>query len=235
LQNFLQSLSKVPSLPSHDGRESSEIASTPGNLDEETIIRQQHIDVTTSELREASARLDRAKSEEAECFRQSALEEERRSEAMEWMMAMRGVLWPENVADRELGRPVLPSDTIGEDLDFVASTFTYSFHAYVPDCTPPTVTTGDAFESTPISKTFLPYGMSNALDAAIMLGISDLDDVVTIIEAFRWMSWCFFCINVLRIPPASHSLRRLLDAAKSFKLADEKIIRFIAGMLSRAR
>jgi hypothetical protein len=68
----------------------------------------------------------------------------------------------------------------------------------------------DKESSSSTSEDLLPYGMINALDAAVMLGIQDIKDVDTIIEAFRWMAWCFRCLHVLRIPPATHTLKRLL-------------------------
>ena len=85
---------------------------------EEEEMRRMQINHAKGELREAFERLTRARQEEEECQRQSVLEEERREEATEWMLAMQGVLWPENAADCELGRPVI-SDPPNEDA-FVA-------------------------------------------------------------------------------------------------------------------
>ena len=87
----------------------------------------------------------------------------------------------------------------------------------------------------PRAKDLLPYGMRNALDAAVMLGIAEITDVDTIIESFRWMAWCFYCIHVLRLPPATHTLKNLLKCARPFKLADDKVIRNVSGILQRAR
>ena len=77
-------------------------------------MRRAQINQAKGELREAFERLTRAKQEEEDCQRQSVLEEERREEATEWMLAMQGVLWPENAADCELGRPIIaepPNET----------------------------------------------------------------------------------------------------------------------------
>ena len=70
-------------------------------------MRRIQISQAKAELREAFDRLTRARQDEEECQRQSVLEEERREEATEWMLAMQGVLWPENAADCELGRPII--------------------------------------------------------------------------------------------------------------------------------
>ena len=205
----------------------------------------------------------------------------------EWMLAMQGVLWPENAADCELGRPViaeLPTDAtvvaivsaqlagsvsaksvdveqVGDsELIINGSKRVYAFYAPIPTPgfvpvgavpgvpmpgitpgsfayppgTSPTAALSAAAISTTRSKDMLPYGMRNALDAAIMLGIAEIADVETIIEAFRWMAWCFHCLHVLRIPPATHTLRNLLKCARPFKLSDEKVLRTVNGILTRA-
>jgi hypothetical protein len=262
-------------------------ASHYGQSGEEDEARKQQLEVTKAELREAFERLARAKAEEAECLRMVALEDERREEATEWMLAMQGVLWPENAADCELGRPViaeLPTDAtvvaivsaqlagsvsaksvdveqVGDsELIINGSKRVYAFYAPIPTPgfvpvgavpgvpmpgitpgsfayppgTSPTAALSAAAISTTRSKDMLPYGMRNALDAAIMLGIAEIADVETIIEAFRWMAWCFHCLHVLRIPPATHTLRNLLKCARPFKLSDEKVLRTVNGILTRA-
>ena len=284
-----------PLLPSsHDGVATAAgtgatpfAASHQGYSAAEDEVRKQQLDLTKVELRDAFERLARAKAEEAECQRQASLEDERREEATEWMLAMQGVLWPENAADCELGRPVitdLPSDTtiasivsaqlagstsakpvdvkqIGEsELLINGSKRVHAFYAPIPvpgsvsigivpggpmpGFTPsrfgyppgssPTAALVAAGNGAMRNKDLLPYGMRNALDAATMLGIAEIADVEAIIEAFRWMAWCFHCLHVLRIPPATHTLRNLLKCARPFKFADEKVLRTVNGILTRA-
>jgi hypothetical protein len=257
-----------------------------GVVTEEEEIRKQQLEATKAELREAFDRLTRAKAEEEDCVRQCALEDERREEATEWMLAMQGVLWPENAADCELGRPIVsdpPADSaivelvaaqlstaatdvqkLGEH-DVLVNGKKRMFVFYAPI---PTVAANGAGAARPVAaasplasssadsaggappaspsagaayshahargKDLLPYGMRNALDAAVMLGIAEITDVDTIVEAFRWMAWCFYCLHVLRIPPSTHTLRNLLKCARAFKLADDKVIRSVNGVLARA-
>ena len=222
-------------------------------------------------LREAFDRLSRSRVEEDSCSKKAQLEESRMEETIEWMLAMQGVLWPENVPDRELGRPILPeqppyfSNTVtkpevsglnllqghhsresmsheeSEIEDEAANLVkpeiaqdngppTFVFFAPVPTAQPLTT-----LSSCSKSKDLLSYGMRNALDAARMLGILEVVDVDTTMEAFRWMAWCFRCLHTLRIPPATYTLKRLIDCCKPLKLADERIVRAVGGILSRSQ
>ena len=193
------------------------------------------------------------------------MEELRIEETTEWMLAMQGVLWPENAMDRELGRPVLPvqppslsrqegkqkgstimssvaSSTVIEiDLDAededeegeeegAASSEPLKHAFYAPVPCPPNRATASFTKS----KDFLSDGMCNALDAARLLRILEVVDVDTMMEAFRWMAWCHRCLHMLRIPPATQTLKRLLACCKPFKLADDKILKAVGGILSRS-
>ena len=238
-----------------------------------TLVAEQQelLAVSSAALKDALDRLSRSRVEEEMCSKKAQLEESRTEETTEWMVAMQGVLWPENVSDRELGRPTLPErpalliaaerktgrpktldseDCVTTDVEGMieggggggiqgevtegekeAETALYPFFAPVP---PPPSTPSRATQSYSESKDYLMYGMSNALSAARMLMILEVVDVDTIMEAFRWMSWCYRCLHVLRIPPATHTLQRLLAGCKPFKLADDKIVKAISGILSRS-
>ena len=249
---------------SSSGTGAASVASDPQLLE-------QHLAASTASLSDALERLSRSRAEEESCIKKAQMEELRLEETTEWMLAMQGVLWPENEPDRELGRPVLPdqspstasneevrkgtaeakddgvldevkasaasSAVIEMDLDAddaggagttSAEPVQYAFYAPVP-CPP-----NRASVSLSKSKDFLTYGMCNALDAARMLRILEVVDVDTTMEAFRWMAWCFRCLHVLRIPPATHTLKRLLACCKPFKLADDKIMKAVGGILSRS-
>lgn len=69
---------------------------------------EQQLSASGATLRDAFERLSRSRAEEESCLKKAQLEESRIEETVEWMLAMQGVLWPENVPDRELGRPILP-------------------------------------------------------------------------------------------------------------------------------
>jgi hypothetical protein len=246
-------------------------------LTSEPQVLEQHLRASSASLSEALDRLSRSRAEEQSCLKKSQMEESRVEETTEWMLAMQGVLWPENSADTELGRPILPnqsppivaqeemlkhmsgasdngatdtakasvvtSSTTEMDLEADAEgegegegaegttssePVKYAFYAPVP-CPPSPFSASNSK-----SKDFLTYGMCNALDAARLLRIIDVVDVDTTIEAFRWMAWCFRCLHILRIPPATHTLKRLLACCRPFKLADDKITKAVGGILSRS-
>ena len=84
------------------------------------------------------------------------------------------------------------------------------------------------------SKELLSYGMRNALDLASILGILAIPDVEAVLESFRWMSWCALCLHILRIPPATYQLSLLLKVVKKLKIVDDKVVKLISGIYSRA-
>jgi hypothetical protein len=270
--------SLVPSSNTAEGI-SSEPTGAPSSapLTSEPQVLEQHLRASSASLSEALDRLSRSRAEEQSCLKKSQMEESRVEETTEWMLAMQGVLWPENSADAELGRPILPNqsppivaqevmlmhitgasdngatDTAkasavtssatemdldaegegggegeGEEGTTSSEPVKYAFYAPVP-CPP-----SPSSASNPKSKDFLTYGMCNALDAARLLRIIDVVDVDTTIEAFRWMAWCFRCLHIIRIPPATHTLKRLLACCRPFKLADDKITKAVGGILSRS-
>ena len=268
----------VPSLfPSSNAAEgiSSEPTGAPTSapLTSEPQVLEQHLRASSASLSEALDRLSRSRAEEQSCLKKSQMEESRVEETTEWMLAMQGVLWPENSADTELGRPILPNQSPpivaqeemlkhmtgasddgatdmakasvvtssttemdldeegeGEGVEGTASSEPLKYAFYAPVPLPPSPSSA----SNPKSKDFLTYGMCNALDAARLLRIIDVVDVDTTIEAFRWMAWCFRCLHILRIPPATHTLKRLLACCRPFKLADDKITKAVGGILSRS-
>lgn len=257
-----------PSPNSNEGTSSDQALMSPPLTAHHLL--EEHLTAGTASLSEALEKLSRSRAEEESCIKKSQMEELRIEETTEWMLAMQGVLWPENGPDRELGRPVLPQQppplTIQEGkqkatdavmLSVVSSTtieidldgedeegeeegdgegsaspepLKHAFYAPVP-CPPNPNRASVSFSK---SKDFLTYGMCNALDAARLLRILEVVDVDTMMEAFRWMAWCHRCLHVLRIPPATQTLKRLLACCKPFKLADDKILKAVGGILSRS-
>lgn len=244
-----------------------------GHRAAEIEARELQLVASNTSLMEAIDRLSRSKEEEDSCTKRGHLEELRAVETTEWMIAMQGVLWPENTADSELGRPVIPEQPpaslrrgcvegsqngivpmVGDedqqpeqeaegDRRSIERAPTqgpshFSFYAPVPSLSSSRVSSSPSSPSSSFfssrSKDLLSYGMCNALDAARMLRIQEVVDVDTTLEAFRWMSWCYRCLHVLRIPPATYTLKRLLACCKPFKLADEKVVKAVSGILSRS-
>jgi hypothetical protein len=79
-----------------------------------------------------------------------------------------------------------------------------------------------------------PNGLLNSIDYANKLGLDKVHDVRVIIDGFRWMTWCYQCLAVLRLPPTSRQLKQLIDSSGTCKLADEKIVKILSGILMRA-
>ena len=243
----------------------------PPSLANLAALKQQ-LSTCETALKETSERLKRSKLEESSCSNKARLEESKMEEAIEWMLAIQGVLWPENLQDRELGRPILPANlrkdgtksgmrdggAIGDTPSALDGSVgdihersereeveesnrqiscsdddskppMFLFFSPLPDPAPKL-----AANACSRSKNLLSYGMRNALDAARILNIVEIVDVDNTIEAFRWMAWCYRCLHVLRIPPATHTLRRLILCCKHFKMADDKLIRALGGILTRS-
>mmetsp|Transcript_27861 Transcript_27861/g.46820 ORF Transcript_27861/g.46820 Transcript_27861/m.46820 type:complete len:513 (-) Transcript_27861:81-1619(-) len=80
----------------------------------------------------------------------------------------------------------------------------------------------------------LPIGLVHMERAAALVGILSLDDVVIVLEAFRWMSWVNLCLHMLRLPPTTAALRRLLDVTRGMRCTDDKIIKLLTSVLQRS-
>lgn len=80
----------------------------------------------------------------------------------------------------------------------------------------------------------LPEGIRLAATAAQASQIMEFDDVAVVVEAFRWMSWCYFALAVLRGPSNTSSLKLLIELSRSIRVADDKIVKALASVLNRA-
>jgi hypothetical protein len=86
----------------------------------------------------------------------------------------------------------------------------------------------------PVAKG-LPAGVTAHMEAAKKLGIHELPDVRQLEDYFLWMAWCYHCLEYFRQPPKSSELRELLAEAKQCRMAEDKIIKAVGGMLSRVQ
>lgn len=68
---------------------------------------------------------------------------------------------------------------------------------------------------------------------ALEAGILAVEDVLIVLDAFRWMSWCHLGLFLLRFPPPTTLLRRFV-ASRPAKLCDDKILRHLQGVLAKA-
>lgn len=46
----------------------------------------------------------------------------------------------------------------------------------------------------------VPDAIRRAAEAAVSLNIDKVDDVIEMVESFRWMSWCNVALHALRAP-----------------------------------
>lgn len=84
-------------------------------------------------------------------------------------------------------------------------------------------------------KTGLPAAVRAGMNEAAALGLYELSDIRQLEDYFLWMSWCYKCLDCIRAPPKTRELKALLSEAKQCKMAEDKIIKALGGMLSRAQ
>ena len=136
-------------------------------------------------------------------------------EIFRWMSAMQELLWPGGDEQKAaLGRPVGPSAPLHTQSSLSVLEYNRAILGYLP--------------------ALLPVGLVHMEKAAALVGIQTLDDVALALDAFRWMSWTNLCLHLLRNAPTTTSLRRLLDGARGLTMADDKIMKLLAGVLQRA-
>lgn len=87
----------------------------------------------------------------------------------------------------------------------------------------------------PLPTGELPVGVKKAAVEAERLGISKVEDVVYVLQCFLWMGWCFRCLISIRGPISTNELRRLVNASRSIKFYDDRIVKILVGVLTRAK
>lgn len=87
----------------------------------------------------------------------------------------------------------------------------------------------------PLPTGDLPIGVKRAAVEAERLGISKVEDVVYVLQCFLWMGWCFRCSMSIRGPISTNELRRLVNASRSIKFYDDRIVKILVGILTRAK
>jgi hypothetical protein len=134
-------------------------------------------------------------------------------EVFRWMQAMQELLWPFTEEQVALGMPVGPSEAAPLRTTSV-SEYTHALLGQL--------------------HMLLPVGLRHMERAAALVGILTLEDVALVLDAFRWMGWSNLCLHLLRFPPTTPVLRRMLDATRNLRYTDEKVIKLLQGVLQRA-
>jgi hypothetical protein len=81
----------------------------------------------------------------------------------------------------------------------------------------------------------LPEGIRLAAVEADSLGISKVEDVIYVVQCFLWMGWCYRCMHSIRGPICTNELRRLINAARNIKFYDDRIVKILLVILTRAK
>lgn len=155
----------------------------------------------------------RAAAEKEKLARAVAAETTLHKEVFRWMQAMQELLWPCTEEQVALGAPVGPSSTAPLQTADVLE-YTRALLGQLP--------------------ALLPVGLQHMERAAALVGIVRLEDVALTLDAFRWMGWANLCLHMLRMPPTTPALRRLLDASRGLQFVDEKVLKLLHGVLQRA-
>jgi hypothetical protein len=87
---------------------------------------------------------------------------------------------------------------------------------------------------TGINSGDLPVGVLAAVTESKKYYIDEVEDVLIVVEYFKWMSWCYHCLDLIRGPPTLRELTQLCNMAKGLRFADEKIVKAIQAILTRA-
>lgn len=189
-------------------------AENPLKPSNDEIVLQESLKRMKIDLEEVKLRLAMVAREELALSQAIELERIKLQPICEWMNAMQGVIWPSNPEDLDIGRPLEPISIKHQGVSLG------SF---------------DEFSSNNLNlrNGLLSVGMTRAAKAADALGIQQVEDVVSIFEGFKWMSWANICLHVLRRPAPTRALRSLIESANSLKMVDEKILKFLNGVYSR--
>lgn len=176
-------------------------------------LNSSHLNNLKAELEESRARLAKSKADQREVVAQIDAEAAKRDAIVAWMIEMQKIMWPSNDAELEIGKPLAPDHKRAHQItleDCLCRPGTLSIYSLLAD------------------------GMCAMADKAISMGIDKMEDVVIVLDCFRWLSWCSVCSNILRTPPTTMMMRRLLNATKPLRVFDDKILRFLSGVLTRA-
>ena len=187
------------------------------------ILNSQHHKIeisSTEELVQARSELEEAKNRFVQStiiqdqeFRKGILECEKFNDCQDWMVKVQRIIWPTNSEELTIGRPLGPDWPEG-------------FHIEKKHLSQ---------REQLLLRQLLPSGIITIVESAMALEIDKIDDVLSVLEHFRWMSWCNIALNVLRAPMSTIVLRRLLDAGGPLKFNDDKIMKFFSQTNGKAR
>lgn len=80
----------------------------------------------------------------------------------------------------------------------------------------------------------VPDAIRRAAEAAVALNIDKVEDVVEMVESFRWMSWCNVTLHAIRSPLTTTGLHKLIESGRSMRFADDKILKLFQHINTKA-
>jgi len=168
--------------------------------------------------------LMKSEAEREALFRSISLETQLHREVVRWMQAMQELLWPTTDEQVYLGRPLGPPPRVTvedihteeeeEDNGLCIATYTKGIMKQL--------------------QLLTPLGLVHMEKAASIVGIFAVEDVKYILDIFKWLSWINLTLHLLRLPPTTPALRRILDAVQGLRCADDKVVKLLSAILQRA-
>ena len=172
------------------------------------------------ELVETGKRLAEAKKEDESNTVQTALETDKAQAIVTWMQKAQSIIWPSTKLEEIAGLPK------GEEAVFTQLTNLCSAD-YVDAVT--------KLVSRTMSVPLIPDVVCKLATQSISQHIDTVDDVLAVVESFRWMSWCSVLLRTLRHPPTTVALRKLVDIGKAISAGDDRILRFLQNVILRSQ
>ena len=167
--------------------------------------------------------LMKSEAEREALFRSISLETQLHREVVRWMQAMQELLWPTTDEQVYLGRPLGPPPRVTvedvhteeeEENGLCIATYTKGIMKQL--------------------QLLTPLGLVHMEKAASIVGIFAVEDVKYILDIFKWLSWINLTLHLLRLPPTTPALRRILDAVQGLRCADDKVVKLLSAILQRA-
>ncbi len=170
------------------------------------------------ELLEAKKRLADAKKEDETNEMQTKAELTRSDDMVAWMQSVQQIIWPADDSDLQLGLPK------ANDADWEENIPAAEYVDGVSKAL-----------SKILREPLLPKRVCELATIAMDQKLESMDDVLAVVEGFRWMSWCSVCVQALRNPPTSVVIRRLIDIARTISAGDDRIVRFLQNVAMRSQ
>ena len=210
-------------LPSNKANSISNNSTSSSSSSSSSVVNMSK-NATQLELEHYHNVLMKSEAEREALFRSISLETQLHREVVRWMQAMQELLWPTTDEQVYLGRPLGPPPRVTvedvhteeeeEENGLCIATYTKGIMKQL--------------------QLLTPLGLVHMEKAASIVGIFAVEDVKYILDIFKWLSWINLTLHLLRLPPTTPALRRILDAVQGLRCADDKVVKLLSAILQRA-